>query len=201
MRGHAGAEIEGDAIEMIAAAGGTIRSALLETGDMRIAVIPAARALREVAAKGRQMTDLRRREVERGSRKARIGLVDAHIRRDRGDGGESADPRSPVSAPVDPDRVGRGCNIDQRTLRNSTAPPFGKVGTGGAEFRVLARDGHGCGCHAAALPFSAAIRRSGRIGISVSLMPIASRMALAIAGDVGTVATSPIPTLPPSTWS
>src|SRR6266516_6381441 len=201
MRGHAGAEIEGDAIEMIAAARGTIRSALLEAGDMRIAVVPAARALGEVAAERGQMTDLRRSEAKRCSRKTWIGAVDARVGCDRGDCGESADARRAVGAPVDPDRVGRSCNIDQRTPRNSAAPPFGKVGTGGAEFRVLARDGHGCGCHAAALPFSAAIRRSGRIGISVSLMPIALRRAFAIAGDVGTVATSPIPTLPPSTWS
>ena len=30
-------------------------------------------------------------------------------------------------------------------------------------------------------------------------MPVALQMAFAIAGDVGTVATSPMPTLPPST--
>src|SRR5213080_4607053 len=186
MRGHAGAEIEGDAIEMIAAAGGTIRSALLEAGDMRIAVVPAARALGEVAAERGQMTDLRRCEAKRCSRKAWIGAVDA---------------RRSVDAPVDPDRVGPSSNIDQRSLRNAAAPPFGKVGTGGAEFGARGGGGHGCGPHAAALPFSAAIRRSGRIGISVSLMPIALRIAFAIAGDVGTVATSPIPTLPPSTWS
>ena len=52
-------------IEMIAAAGGTIRSALLQAGDMRIAIVPAARTLREVAAERREMTDLRRREALR----------------------------------------------------------------------------------------------------------------------------------------
>src|SRR6266436_4765621 len=201
MRGHAGAEIEGNAIEMIAGAGWTIRSALLEAGDMRIAIVPAARALGEVAAERRKMTDLRRCESKRCGRKARIGLVDARIGCDRSDRGESADARGPVDAPFDSDRVGPSSNIDQWTLRNSAAPPFGKVGTGGAEFGALGGGGHGCGRHAAALPFSAAIRRSGRIGISVSLMPVALRMALARAGDVGTVATSPIPTLPPSTWS
>src|SRR6266566_7174754 len=115
MRGHAGAEIEGNTIEVIAAAGGTIRSALLEAGDMRIAVVPAARALGEVAAKRGQMTDLRRCETKRCRRKAWIGAVDARVGRDLGDRGESTDPRRAVSAPVDPDRVGRGCNIDQRT--------------------------------------------------------------------------------------
>jgi hypothetical protein len=63
MRGHARAEIEGNAVEMIAGAGRTIRSALLEAGDMRIAVVPAARALREVAAERGQMTDLRSGEA------------------------------------------------------------------------------------------------------------------------------------------
>src|SRR5712692_9532326 len=129
MRGHAGAEIEGDAIEMIASAGGTIRSALLEAGDMRIAIVPAARALDEVAAERGQMTDLRRCEAKRCSRKARIGLVDARVVGDRGDRGESADARSSVGAPVDPDRVGRRGDVDPRTLRKSTAPSFGKVGT------------------------------------------------------------------------
>ena len=50
MRCHAGTEIEGDAVEMIARSRRTIRSALPEAGDIRIAVVPAARALREVAA-------------------------------------------------------------------------------------------------------------------------------------------------------
>src|SRR5256885_16142709 len=135
MRGHAGAEIEGDAIEMIAAAGGTIRSALLQAGDMRIAVVPAARALCEVAAERGQMTDLRRCEAKRCSCKAWIGLVDARVGCDRGDRGGSADARRPVGAPVDPDRVGPSSNIDQWTPRNATAPPFGKAGTGGAGFR------------------------------------------------------------------
>ena len=77
MRGHAGAEIEGDAIEMIAAAGGTIRSALLEAGDMRVAIIPAARALREVAAERGEMTDLRRRKATRCRGNAGIVFRDA----------------------------------------------------------------------------------------------------------------------------
>src|SRR5258708_7233309 len=201
MRGHAGAEIEGDAIEMIAAAGGAIRSALLQAGDMRIAIVPAARALGEVAAERRQMTDLRRCESKRSRRQARMVLVEARVGRDGGYGGEAPDARRPVGAPADSDRVEPGRDIDQRSLRNSAAPPFGKVGAGGAEFRALARAGHECGCHAAALPFSPAIRRSGRIGISVERMPGGLRMALARAGEVGTGATSPLPTLPPSTWA
>src|SRR5258706_8763494 len=135
MRGHAGAEIEGDAIEMIAAAGGAIRSALLQAGDMRIAVVPPAGALGEVAAERRQLTVLRLCESKRCRRQARIGLVEARVGRDRGYRGESADAGRPVGTPADSDRVGPGRDIDQRSLRNSAAPPFGKVGAGGAEFR------------------------------------------------------------------
>src|ERR1700738_1474742 len=201
MRGHAGTEIECDAVEVIAAAGGAIRSALPKAVDLRIAIVPAARALGEVAAERGEMTNLRSCQSLRGSAKARIGRSDAGVGRDRGDGGEGPDARSPVRAPVDPDGVGRGGDIDQRAAGEPAAPPFGKVGTGGAEFRGLGGGGDGCGTHAATLPFSAATRRSGRIGISASRMPVAWRMALATAGEVATVATSPIPTLPPSTWS
>ena len=45
------------------------------------------------------------------------------------------------------------------------------------------------------------LSRSGRNGIWVGRTPIALRMAFEIAAAVGTVATSPMPTLPPSTWS
>ena len=62
MRRDARAEIEGDAVEMIARARRTVRAALLEAVEMRIAEIPAARALREIAADRRQMPDLRRRK-------------------------------------------------------------------------------------------------------------------------------------------
>src|SRR5258705_13646049 len=103
MRGHTGAEIEGNAIEMIAASGGTVRSALLEAGDMRIAIVPPARALREVAAERGQMTDLRGREAKRCSRNARIGFVDGRVGCDCGDRGETADARSPDGAPFDSD--------------------------------------------------------------------------------------------------
>src|ERR1700675_696091 len=110
MRGHAGAEIESDVVEMIAGAGGTIRSALLEAGDMRIAIVPAARALGEVAAERGQMTDLRRCEAKRCSRQAWIGLIDARVGCDRGDRSESADARSSVGAPFDPDCLGHSGN-------------------------------------------------------------------------------------------
>src|ERR1700754_1038738 len=197
MRSHASAEIEGDTVEMIAGAGGTLRAAFLQAGDMRIAKIPAARTLGEIAAERGEMTDLRGGETKRRGGKTGISLCDAGVGCDRGDGGEGADARSAVRAPAYPDGVGRGGNIDQRSLRNAAAPAFGEVGAGGAEFGCM----DGCGCHAAVLPCSAAMSRSGRIGSSVSRIPVALQMALAMAGDVGTVATSPMPTLPPSTWS
>ena len=54
--------------------------------------------------------------------------------------------------------------------------------------------------HAAALPFKSSSRRSGRIGNSCGRTPVALQIALATRGKVGTVATSPMPTLPPITW-
>ena len=198
VRRHAGAEIEGDAVEMIARPGRAIATAFLQAGDVRIAEIPAARALGEVAAECREVADLRRGQAERRRGDARIGRADARVGGNGGDGGEGADGGRAVGAPAYADGVGRGGKIDQRSGRDAAAPPFAEIGAGGAEFG-RAGLGHRCGRHAAVLPFSADIRRSGRIGISVSLTPVALRMALASAGDVGTVATSPIPTLPPST--
>src|SRR4051812_35069731 len=114
MRRHAWAEIEGDAVEMITGAGGTIRSALLQAGELRTAKIPAARALREIAAERGEMTDLRGGEALRGGGKAWIGLADAGIIGDHGNGGECADSRSAVRAPVCADGVGACGDVDQR---------------------------------------------------------------------------------------
>ena len=108
MRRDAGAEIEGYMIEMIARARGTIRPAFLEAGDVRIAVVPAARTLREVAAQRRQMTDLRRREALRRRSQAGIGRGNARIGGDGGDGRKGADTQVPVVAPMHADRVGHG---------------------------------------------------------------------------------------------
>src|SRR5258708_12109963 len=145
------------------------------------------------------MTDLRGGETKRCSRQTWISLRDTDIGCDRGDGGERPDPRRAVRVPGDPDGVGRPGDIDQRSPRKPAAPAFGKIGTGGAEFGSFRESGHRCGCHAAALLFNAAIRRSGRIGISVIRIPIALRMALAIAGEDCTVSTPPMPTRPPTT--
>src|SRR5438270_1930155 len=119
MRGDAWAEIEGDAVKMIAGAGGTLRSALLEARDVRIAKIPAARTLREVAAERGEMTDLRRRKTKRRSGEPRIGLRDACVGRDRGDGGERADARRAVRGPAYSDGVGACGKFDQRSCRHA----------------------------------------------------------------------------------
>ena len=76
--------------------------------------------------------------------------------------GEGADARSRRRRP----NASRSCraradDIDQRSRRDAAAPPFGEVGAGGAEFAPGCDGGHGCGCHAAALPFSAAIEAVG----------------------------------------
>ena len=67
---------------------------------MRIAEIPAARTLREIAAERGEMADLRRGEAQRGGRDAGIGRRDARVGGDRGDGGEGADAGGAVGAPV-----------------------------------------------------------------------------------------------------
>ena len=86
-------------------------------------------------------------------------------------------------------------------LRDAAAPPFGEVGAGGAEFGRRWRWSWrrtSCG----GPPFQCG-DQSGRAGSEFrsGRTPVALRIALAIAGEVGTVATSPMPTLPPSTWS
>src|SRR5438552_17998968 len=103
MRRDARAEIERDAVEMIAFARRAVGTALLQAGDMRIAKIPAARTLGEVAAEGREMTDLRRRETQRRGGKAGIGGGDGRIGRNRFDGGEGAEAQRPIRAPVHAD--------------------------------------------------------------------------------------------------
>src|SRR6185369_306753 len=108
MRCHAGAEVEDDVIEMIARSCRTVGPAFLQAGDMRISKIPAARTLREIAAKRREVADLRRRQALRGRRNARIRRGDARVRGDGGNGAEGADTQSSLSAPMHPDHVGRG---------------------------------------------------------------------------------------------
>jgi plasmid stability protein len=91
MRRDTRAEIEGHTIKMIARARRTIRAALLQADEGRIAVVPAARALREIAAERRQVPDLRRGEALRGSGEAGIGRCEAAIGRDVGDRRERTD--------------------------------------------------------------------------------------------------------------
>src|SRR6476646_10418508 len=107
---------------MIARSRRTVRSALLQARDVRIAKIPAARALGEVAAERREMADLRRRETLRRSHNAGIGRCNAWIGRDRSDGGEGANARYAVGTPVHADGVGSRRDIDQRSTRDATAP-------------------------------------------------------------------------------
>src|SRR6185295_16352081 len=141
MRRHAGAEVESDMIEMVARSGRTIRSAFLQAGDMRISKIPAARTLREIATKRREVADLRRRQTLRACGNARIRRGEARVSGDGGNAGEGADAQTAVIAPMHADRVGRGGYVDQRSRRDAAAPPLAEVGAGGAEFARL-RGGH-----------------------------------------------------------
>ena len=101
---------------------------------MRIAKIPAARTLREVAAEGREMADLRRRKTERRGGDAGIGGDDALIGADGGHRGGGADAKCAVRAPFDGCKLGQNGDIDQRAFRDAAAAAFGNVGAGGAEF-------------------------------------------------------------------
>src|SRR3954469_8055638 len=121
MRRHAGAEVEGYMIEMIARSRRTVGPAFLQAGDMRISEIPAARTLREIAAKRCEVADLWRRQTQRGCRDARISRGEARVRGDGGNAGEGADAQAPLSAPMHPDRVGRGEYVDQRSRRDAAA--------------------------------------------------------------------------------
>jgi hypothetical protein len=59
MRRDAGTEVERHAVEMVAAACRAVAAALLQTVDVGISKIPATRTLREIAAKRRNMPNLR----------------------------------------------------------------------------------------------------------------------------------------------
>src|SRR5258708_39830277 len=117
MRRHAGTEIERDAVEVIAGSRRAIGAALLQAADMRIAKIPAARALGEVAAECGEMTDLRRRQTKGCRRNAGIRCGDRRIGGDRGAGGEGADAPPPVWPPMNAGPIPRRPDSDTR------APP------------------------------------------------------------------------------
>ena len=167
-----------------------------------IAVVPAARTLGEIAAEGGEMPDLRRRQTACRGGDAGISRRKPGVGRDRGDGRRRADARRSRSVPGDPGHAGGRNNVDERTARDAAAAALREVGARGAELGLSGRrDDWRHRRHAAVLRWRRSISRSGRIGISYGLTPIALRIALAIAADVGTVATSPMPTLPPRTCS
>ena len=125
MRRDAGAEIEGDAIEVIALARRAGRAALLQAIDARIAKVPAARALGEIAAERGDAPDLRRRQTAGRGGDARIGRGEALVGRDGGDGRQGADSRRAARIPGDPGHLGRwlGCRSAARARRRCGAAP------------------------------------------------------------------------------
>ena len=106
---------------------------------MRIAKVPAARALGEIAPQCGEVTDLRRGETRRGGGDAGIVVLDPPVRRNGRNRREGADGGGATRAPDDA-VIARQHEIDDRTLRHAGAAAFGKVGAGGAEF---GRCGHG----------------------------------------------------------
>ena len=108
MRRDAGAEIERYAVEMVAVASRTIGAAFLQASDVGVAKIPAARALREIAAERGEMADLRCGEACRSGSDSGIGVLDPLVRGNRRDGGERADGGGAVAAPDDAVIAGQG---------------------------------------------------------------------------------------------
>jgi hypothetical protein len=102
MRRDAGAEVEADAEQVVARAGGAVLAALLQAADSRVAVVPAAVALQQVSSDGPGGADLRRCERSRGVREARIGDGEAGVVRDRRNRDERADARPTLLVPFDP---------------------------------------------------------------------------------------------------
>src|SRR5262245_10217753 len=105
MRCDARTEIEGDAVQVIAFARRTLLAAFPEAVEMRIAEIPAARALREIAADRRKVPDLRRREPAGRSREPRIRTKDLCVRCERRNAGGRADAGGAAVVPADADCI------------------------------------------------------------------------------------------------
>src|SRR5271166_170124 len=164
MRRDARPEIERNAIKVIALARRTVGAALLETGDMRVAVVPAARTLREIAAERRQTPDLRRRKAGGGGGKSRKSLGDPIVRSDGGDRRRGADSQSSSSSPDNRAHLGCRNDIDERAVRDATAASLREIRAGRAEFGRLG-DRNNLS-HAAVLALRRPRSRSGRIGIS-----------------------------------
>src|SRR3989442_591390 len=125
MRRDAGAEVEGDAIEMIARPRRAIAAALFQAGDVRIAKVPAARTLREIATERGEVTDLRRGEARSAGGDAGIGVLDPLVGGDIGDGGKGADGGGAVAAPDDAVIAGQD-EIDHLALGHAGAAALGE---------------------------------------------------------------------------
>src|ERR1700719_2572935 len=128
MRCDAGSEIEGDAVEVIALARRTDSAALLEAGNVRVAIVPAARTLREIASKRCDMPYLRRCESFGRRRQTRIGRAEFWVCRDRRDTGERTEPGRAARVPRHVRDIGGTHQIDQESARYAAASPLRKVG-------------------------------------------------------------------------
>jgi hypothetical protein len=126
---------------MVARSRGAVRAALLQAIDMRFAEIRAARALGEVAAERRDMPDLRRGKPLRARSQRRIGFDDARVGSDCLNRRQRADRSRAIRSPRDC-RIALAGNVDHRALRDAAAPAFGKIGSGGAQFRCCSLRGH-----------------------------------------------------------
>ena len=128
MRGDAWAQVEDDAVKMVALARRAFDPALFQAGDVRIAVVPAARTLGEIAAESGEMADLRRRQTARRGGDAGIGRRKPGVGGDGGDRRRSADPGRPGRVPGDPDhgRSRQRCRRAARATRRCGGAPRGR---------------------------------------------------------------------------
>ncbi len=131
-------------IEMIARSRRTIRSALLQAGNIadcdNTSSANAGRGCRRASRGGGSaaspgLAPTPQRPDSAAAMRASAAMAAMVVR---------APMRNVASvAPMHPDRIGRGGDIDQRSRRDAAAPPLGEIGAGGAEFGRV-RGGHGC---------------------------------------------------------
>src|SRR5271157_4749901 len=134
MRRYARPKIERDAVEVVALSRRTVGPALLETGGMRITVVPTPRTLREITPECGQMSDLRRRKTTSGRSDSGIGLGNTGVRGDPVDRSRRPDPGSPSLAPEDPGHFGGRNDINDWPSRDPAAAALREISAGRAEF-------------------------------------------------------------------
>jgi hypothetical protein len=197
---HARTEVEAHMQEVVARARRAIRSLLLEAGDVRVAVVPAAVALQQVPTEGAGRTDLRRCERRGRLREAGVGLREPGVGRQHGNRGKGADPGRAPFVPLQPVEPAQQGQVYRWPGAHPATQTLLEVSAAGAVLALGPNgflDCHRSGAHGP-IPSSS---RSGRIGSSYGRQPVALCTALPIEAATAMVESSPSPTPPPGTCS